>query len=214
VIDEWFETIKKSHFGGEAEMVRYVDDLVFIFKRPRDAIAFYKVLPKRLTKYGLQLHEEKSQLILSGNNAAERLSKEGKKIATYKFLGFECYWGKARNGKSWRLMYKSRRDRFTATLKRIKQHMRKHRNVPNTDEFLKSIVKVMKGWISYHAVTDNQRTVWKFIKECEKIILKWHNRRGRRNVMNWDNLSHVLKRIGFPTHIKTTSMFIKLPKGV
>ena len=84
-IDEWFETIKKSHFGGEAEMVRYVDDLVFIFKRPRDAIAFYKVLPKRLTKYGLQLHEEKSQLILSGNNAAERLNMEGKKIATYKF---------------------------------------------------------------------------------------------------------------------------------
>jgi len=39
VIDEWFETIKTSHFGGEAKMVRYIDDLVFVFKRPKDAKA-------------------------------------------------------------------------------------------------------------------------------------------------------------------------------
>ena len=213
VIDEWFETIKNSHFGGEAEMVRYVDDLVFIFKRPKDAEAFYRVLPKRLAKYGLLLHEEKSQLIPSGHMAAERANKQGKKIEIYKFLGFECYWGKARDGKRWRLKYKSRRDRFTAKLKDIRQYMRKHLNVQNTDEFLKGVVRVIKGWINYHAITDNQPIIWGFLEECKKIILKWHNRRGCRNAMSWDGFNHVLKRITFPTRIKTISMFTYLSTG-
>lgn len=51
--------------------------LVFVFKRPRDAEVFYRVLPKRLAKYGLQLHEEKSQIIPSGHIAAERANKTG-----------------------------------------------------------------------------------------------------------------------------------------
>jgi RNA-directed DNA polymerase len=207
VIDEWFETIKKSHFGGEAEMCRFMDDMVFVFKKPKDAEAFYRVLPKRLAKYGLLLHEEKSQILPSGQIAAERANKQGKKIGTYQFLGFTCYWGKARNGKSWRLKYKSRRDRLTSTLNRIKQFMRKHLNTPNTDELLKDVVKVIKGWVNYHAITDNQRKVWGFIKGCARIILKWYNRRGCKKAMNWDNLNLVFKRVGFPTRIKTTSMF-------
>jgi RNA-directed DNA polymerase len=28
VIDEWFETIKRSHFRGRAELIRYADDSV------------------------------------------------------------------------------------------------------------------------------------------------------------------------------------------
>ena len=147
VIDGWFEAIKKSHFGGEAEMVRYVDDLVFVFKRPRDAEVFYRVLPKRLAKYGLQLHEEKSQIIPSGHIAAERANKQGKKIKIYNFLGFECYWGKEREGKWWRLKYKSRQDRFKATLNSIRQYMRKNLNVSGTDEFLKGVVRIVNGWI-------------------------------------------------------------------
>jgi RNA-directed DNA polymerase len=208
VIDEWFETIKKSHFGGEAEMCRFMDDMVFVFKGPKDAEAFYSVLPKRLAKYGLLLHEEKSQILPSGKIAAERANNQGKKIGTYQFLGFICYWGKARDGKTWRLKYKSRQDRLNATLKRIKLHMRKHLNTPNTDDLLRDVVKVVRGWVNYHAISDNQRKVWGFIDGCQRIILKWYNRRGCKKAMNWDNLNLIFKRIGFPTRIKTTSMFI------
>lgn len=52
VIDEWFETIKRSQFRGRAELIRYADDMVYTFERPEEAKRFYNVLPKRLAKYG------------------------------------------------------------------------------------------------------------------------------------------------------------------
>lgn len=66
VIDEWFENIKQSHFRGRAELIRYADDMVYTFERPEEAKRFYNVLPKRLAKYGLEMHDEKSQLIMTG----------------------------------------------------------------------------------------------------------------------------------------------------
>ena len=36
VIDEWFEKIKRKNFRGAAEMVRYCDDMVFIFQKPEE----------------------------------------------------------------------------------------------------------------------------------------------------------------------------------
>jgi len=58
VVDNWFSAISKSHLQGRAEMVRFADDIVFIFQKSEDAEKFYKVLPKRLDKYGLKLNED------------------------------------------------------------------------------------------------------------------------------------------------------------
>ena len=112
VIDSWFAEISRSHLQGKAEMVRFADDMVFIFQKSEDAERFYKVLPKRLEKYGLKLHEDKSSLLKSGSKEAKAAEERGERLPTYKFLGFLCYWGKSRNGR-WRLKYKSRADRFT-----------------------------------------------------------------------------------------------------
>ena len=102
VVDVWFDTIKQSHFGGIAEEVRYADDMIFIFQHHSEAQRFFEVLPKRLNKYGLEMHINKSHLIRSGQNAAEREHRVGKRLPTYSFLGFTVYWGKAKNGKWWR----------------------------------------------------------------------------------------------------------------
>jgi RNA-directed DNA polymerase len=53
VIDQWFEETKGYHLMGNAEMVRYSDDMVFLFQKPMDAERFYRVLPKRLEKLGI-----------------------------------------------------------------------------------------------------------------------------------------------------------------
>ncbi|MBX9703875.1 MAG: tyrosine-type recombinase/integrase [Silvanigrellaceae bacterium] len=72
VIDEWFENIKQTHLRGRADLIRYADDMVFCFQHMNDAKRFYEVLPKRLEKFGLTLHDEKSQLIAAGHAAAQR----------------------------------------------------------------------------------------------------------------------------------------------
>ena len=138
VIDCWFEGIKGNHLRGGAHEVRYADDMVFVFEKVGDARRFFEVLPKRLKKYGLVMHREKSRLIRSGQNVAAREHKIGNRLPTYPFLGFTVYWGKARNGQWWRMKLTSRRDRFTAKLKGLKEYLRTQINTSNTMDVLKA----------------------------------------------------------------------------
>ncbi|MQH38717.1 group II intron reverse transcriptase/maturase, partial [Escherichia coli] len=122
VIDEWFAQITRSHIHGRAEMVRYADDMVFTFELFSEAKRFFRRLPKRLNKYGLELHCDKSQLIPAGHIAAMRANQSGKRLPTFNFLGFTCYWGKTRKG-HWRLKLSSRKDRFAAKLKGLRDFL-------------------------------------------------------------------------------------------
>jgi RNA-directed DNA polymerase len=63
VLDEWFAGQVVPRLAGRATLVRSGDDLVIIFEQERDARRVLDVLPKRLAKYGLTLHPEKTRLI-------------------------------------------------------------------------------------------------------------------------------------------------------
>ncbi|WP_341793708.1 MULTISPECIES: reverse transcriptase domain-containing protein [unclassified Rickettsia] len=170
VIDSWFAKISKENIGGQAGMVRYCDDMVFVFENEEAARKFYEVLPTRLNKYGLNINEAKSQMIKSGRNHAENLAKQGKKIESYNFLGFTCYWGKSRFGTTWRLKYTTRKDRFTEKLKGLKEYLRSKLNERNKTQVLVQVIKVVKGWVNYHGISDNQRRVSSFIYHSRRAI--------------------------------------------
>lgn len=206
VIDSWFTGIKAKYFSGKADLVRYCDDMVFIFQHKCEAEKFYRVLPKRLNKYGLIINLEKSSLIESGHTAAERASKSGKRLPTYKFLGFVCYFGKTRKG-YWRLKYTSRSDRFTLKLKGLRKYLWGQLNARNTGLVISTVARVLRGWINYHAISDNERRVSSFIEQSKVILLKWFNRRGRKNHISWKIFVKILKENNFPTRWKTISMF-------
>ncbi len=206
VIDEWFNTVKQTHLKGRAELVRYADDMVFIFEKPEDAKRIFAVLGKRLCKFGLDLHEDKSNIVPSGRKVALRASQGGERIPTYAFLGFTCYWGKSRKG-FWRLKYTSRRDRFTATLKEMREFLWSHLNTRNTDELLRSVVRKVKGWMNYHAISDNERRILCFLRKVRRIVCNWFNRRGGKHHISWKKLHYKLSRAGFPRNFKTISMF-------
>ena len=206
VIDEWFDEVSHSHINGRAILIRYADDMVFTFEHPKEAKRFYQVLPKRLAKYGLELHEEKSQIIPAGNYRAQRAHRKGERIPTFNFLGFTCYWGKARKG-FWRLKYKSRKDRFTAKLKGLRKFLWNNLNTKHPKDVLKTVVRVVKGWINYHHISDNGHMVEAFRENCMRIIFKWLNRKGRRRPMQWARFNNIMKAIGFPKAGKVASMF-------
>lgn len=205
VVDSWFCEISRSHLQGKAEMVRFADDMVFVFQRSEDAERFYKVLPKRLEKYGLKLHEDKSSLQKSGSKEAEAAENRGERLSTYKFLGFVCYWGKSRNG-WWRLKYKSRSDRFTEKLKGLREYLRKSLN-QETKSTIERVKKIVVGWVNYHAISDNQRRVRSFIQMSERALFRWINRKGGQRKMNWTTFRQLLKEMKYPRNFKTASMF-------
>lgn len=207
VIDEWFESIKVTHFTGEAELIRYADDMVFVFENRLEAEKFFRVLPKRLQKFGLDMHADKSSLIPSGSAAARYAYRKGKRLGTYNFLGFTCYWGLARNRKWWRLKFKSRRDRFTAKLKGLKKYLSENLTSSDTNFVLKRVARVVQGWINYHGISDNDRRVRGFIMAAKHTLLKWFRRRGSRKKTSWYRFNLLLKQAGFPERWKTKSMF-------
>ena len=205
VIDSWFHEVVQNHLKGRAEMVRFADDMVFVFQFKEDAERFYRILPKRLEKYGLTLHEDKSSIIRSGSRAAEEADKREERLPTYKFLGFTCYWAQSRNGR-WRMKYKSRSDRLTGKLKGLRKYLKDNLN-QETSEVLKRTKQTVVGWVNYHAISDNQRRVRSFILQSKRAVFCWINRKGGNRKMNWSKFGNLMKLINYPQNFKTTSLF-------
>ena len=63
VLDQWFEHEVKPRLRGRAFEVRYADDAVLVFEHEDDARRVLEVLAKRLEKYGLRLHRDKTRKV-------------------------------------------------------------------------------------------------------------------------------------------------------
>ncbi|MEW6736766.1 MAG: reverse transcriptase domain-containing protein, partial [Acidobacteriota bacterium] len=74
-------------------MIRFADDWVCAFEYKEDAERFYRVLGKRLRKFGLEVAEEKTKII-----NFDRFNKQERR--SFEFLGFEFKWGVSRKGKT------------------------------------------------------------------------------------------------------------------
>lgn len=107
MLDEWFARQVVPRLAGRATLVRYADDAVIVFEHERDTRRVLDVLPKRLAKYGLTLHPEKTRLIdfrrpdrrvsaSPDNNGDARSRPE-----TFDLLGFTHYWAMSRKGFGW-----------------------------------------------------------------------------------------------------------------
>ena len=77
VLDEWFEKEVRPRLKGEAFLIRYADDFVIGVAREDDARRIMEVLPKRMSKYGLTVHPEKTRLVRFQPPQAARLRNRG-----------------------------------------------------------------------------------------------------------------------------------------
>ncbi len=91
VIDKWIIQEIKPLLKGEVFIVRYADDFIIGLEYQSDAERLYEVLPKRLSKYSLELSMEKSRL---QNFVPENKERNN----TIDFVGFTHYWTKSRAG--------------------------------------------------------------------------------------------------------------------
>jgi hypothetical protein len=84
---------------GAAHEIRFADDAVLCFQYKEDAERVMEVLPKRFAKHGLTIHPEKTRLLEFGRYAEENAKRQGKKAATFDFLGFTYVCARSRKGK-------------------------------------------------------------------------------------------------------------------
>lgn len=188
VLDVWFEHVVRKHVKGKAMMIRFADDYVCTFQYRADAEQFYRVMMKRLGKFGLELSPEKSGL--------QRLSRFAAGVHNrIEFLGFEIYWGRAYDGEI-RVKQRTARKRLREAIARIKAWVKSNRHLRGI-EFVKSLNRRLVGHYNYYGVKSNERSLKRFFDEAIESAYKWLNRRGgKKNSFNWSSFVKALKRLG------------------
>ena len=92
-LDLWFEKKYKLKCLGHSFMVRYADDFVVGFEREEEARQFLQDLKERFKEFGLEIAEDKTQIVKFGRNPGEGGDRTGPEAptGTFKFLGFTHY---------------------------------------------------------------------------------------------------------------------------
>lgn len=193
-LDVWFEREIKPRLHGLALLVRYADDFVIAFQRLDDAQRVYDVLGKRLDRYGLKLHPDKTRLLPFGRPPATQ--KGGHGPATFDFLGFTFYWARSRWGQ-WVVRCKTRSARLSRTLSRISQLCRRRRHDRVEDQH-RALVSRIQGHFQYFGVNGNHRCLRLVIRYVERIWHKWLCRRSQRHRLSWKRFEDFLRGLPLP----------------
>lgn len=181
VLDVWFEEVGKKHCKGQAYLCRYADDFVCVFELERDAQRYYKALPKRLAKFGLEVAVEKTNTIEFGRQSKQR----------FDFLGFEFYWGKGRRGGRV-LKRRTSREKYRASLANFKLWCKKHCCLPKRVLFTK-LNRKLHGYWNYYGIRGNSKSMGDYFHHIKGILMKWLNRRSQRRSYNWTGFMALLE---------------------
>jgi RNA-directed DNA polymerase len=197
VLDLWFERDIKPRLAGHARLIRYADDFVMGFEKPEDAERVLAVLHRRMAKYGLTLHPDKTRLIPFARPRKRGAGKSG--AGTFDFLGFTMYWCRTRRG-GWRPGMKTRKARVQKAIKAIGEYCRRQRHHPLKEQHA-ALVRRIGGHFRYFGVNGNSRSLDKVRRYAQRVWLKWLRRRSQRarRTLTWERFNAYLKAHPLPT---------------
>jgi RNA-directed DNA polymerase len=194
VLDRWFAEEVRPRLRGKATFIRFADDGVFGFERQDDAERVQAVLSKRMERFGLTLHPEKTRLL--DFRKPSRSRGEGRSPTTFDFLGFGWYWRRTRAG-SWAVACKTRRARLARAIQRVHVWCRKNRHLPVQQQHA-TLVRKVRGHLNYFGVNGNIHSLRRFVHQAKRSWFKWLNRRSQRARLNWERFEDLLGDLPLP----------------
>lgn len=190
--DLWAQQWRKRCATGDMIVVRYADDVVLGFEHETEARRFLEELRTRLQAFSLSLHPDKTRLIEFGRHAVARRAKRGLgKPETFNFLGFTLICGQTRTGR-FQILRKTRRDRMRATLRRVKDELRRRMHLPIPEQG-RWLQQVTTGFFAYHAVPTNSRALGAFRHHISVLWKRTLSRRSQRATMTWARMLRLVK---------------------
>jgi RNA-directed DNA polymerase len=195
VLDGWFEGDVRPRLKGGATLVRYADDFVMTFETHHDAKRVLEVLGKRLERYGLTLHPDKTRFIdfrpqRSGG------TQPGCKEPPFDFLGFTHTWVKSLKGKNV-VRQTTAKNRLARALVAINDWCRDNRHRPVSWQHARLSAKLI-GHRAYYGRTGNIRQVHRYRQQVTKLWRKWLERRTRSKRLTWARFNAFLIRYPLP----------------
>jgi hypothetical protein len=167
--------------------------------REDDAQRIIKVLPQRMSKYGLTVHPEKTRLVRfqppedDDSATPERNHSEPR---TFDFLGFTHYWGRSLQGARV-VKRKTAKSRFRRALQTVWEWCRDNRHRPIQEQHQKLRQK-LKGHYAYYGITNNANRLSGFLRGVRRAWKHWLSKRDRANSMTWADYQRMERRYSLP----------------
>jgi group II intron reverse transcriptase/maturase len=188
VLDLWVERWRRTQTDTDVIVVRYADDFIVGFQTHADGERFLHDLRERMSKFGLELHGDKTRLIECGRFAAPTRKQQGRgKPETFDFLGFTHICSKTRKSGRFVVVRKTKRTRMQAKLKEIKSELRRrmHDPVPEVAQWLND---VLRGHYQYYGVPFNGRALSTFRQQVVRRWFRALRRRSHKTRITWDRM--------------------------
>lgn len=182
VLDLWFEKKFKPRSKGHVELIRYCDDFVVCCESKHDAQKFLDELTQRLDKFGLEISEEKTQIIRFGRRVWQQARRRKDKVPTFNFLGFTHYCNASRRG-YFMMGHKTSKENLSRKLKEIKIWLKSVRNLLRLKHWWPVLKAKLTGHYSYFGISGNYRCLWQFYRQVKWLLFKWINRRSQKKSM-------------------------------
>jgi group II intron reverse transcriptase/maturase len=191
VLDEWYVKEVEPRMKGKCFLIRWVDDFIMGFQLESDAKRMMEVLPKRLNRFKLDLHPEKTRLIPFG-----KPPRNGKPGRTFDFLGFTFFWGKSLKGYSVikKQTARKRRNRFMRSQWRWCKENR-HEPLKLQHEILSS---KLRGFYQYFGVRSNFKALEVVYEFTQKAWRRWLGRRHGNGYITQKKFSEIIRTFPLP----------------
>ena len=180
------------------ELIRYCDDFVVCCESEKDAKSFLVLLHARLEKFGLQVSEDKTQVLKFGRQVWKQAQRSKGKVETFNFLGFTHYCGKSRQG-YFVMGHKTSKENLCRKIKETKEWLKNIRNKLRLKEWWPVLKSKLTGHYNYFGVSGNYRCLQQFYNKIFSTVFKWINRRSQKKSMNFEQYLNYLQWNPLPT---------------
>ena len=189
VLDLWFETEVKPRLQGKATLIRYWEDVSIGFEREDAARRVVAVRDKRMERFGLALHPDKTRRLPF--RRPPKSPPSGKGPATFDFVGFTFYWARSRNGHWW-MACKTRRASLRRAKTSIYDWCRRHRHWSIKDQHA-ALHRRLRGHFHYFGVSGNYNSMMRLVEATKRAWYKWLRRRSPRTRLHWERCTDMLR---------------------
>jgi RNA-directed DNA polymerase len=177
--------------------VRYCDDFVILFAYKDDAERVLEVLGKRLGKYGLQLHPDKTRMVdFRFQDPAPHDGGAATMATIFDFLGFTHVWVRSRKGKAV-VRQQTAKTRLARAIKAIDQQCRVMRHWLLREQH-RRLCQMLRGHFAYFGVTGNFERLANLYEQVRRSWRKWLSRRSRNSPVTWEAFQRLLEHLPLP----------------
>jgi hypothetical protein len=195
VIDQWYAEQVRPRLQGPSTLVRFCDDFVMCFTHKADADRVLAVLAKRLGKFELHLHPDKTRLVDFRPRRSTR-EQDSTLPTTFNFLGFTHVWGKSRKGNAV-VRQLTAKDRLARSLRAINQRCKRMRHWPIREQHQR-LCRVLKGHYAYFGITGNFKRLVLLHHQVQRLWQRWLSRRSSKSYVPWGRFMRMLERFALP----------------